>query len=442
MANKIILIVALILILIILVIFAVLIYSRDKNYSTDPIFNSCDTIMNKKVHCESMKANIGNCNNMIKKFFEDEGIKYLKNYSDDPDSAQPGILVAEYDYIKGKVVPVIPPEIYSKILNSKLSNKNDKNLGISVFVAQTPIFSNKIADVLQIYHTALVFVETSKYNEETGVFPEDILFCLELLVQTVPINPLGLATCLYPKIKDGKVDISYQSLSKIVIEYPEAFGCKADGGYWDKRYKFITHVGNTTKSVIEGLYGESIKWFQNNWAYVATTLVSQPCYGNIVPENSLFGITCGTFVQAMCALLVHNYPENFSGLFEKVAWNDTELIGEWEKVDLTSKKNVIDINIYIDTIDKVLKSIADNNKTTLSNYDKENTAASKYILNSIVGSIIFPKVIKFILKTENPYMYVTGFEDNTYNVYKITLSPPYLQSVFDICPGLMYKLTL
>ena len=440
MLNKIHEIIIIVVLLVIaLVILGMLIYSRSKN-PTNSGFNGCKTLKTKESHCKSMKANIGTCNTMIKKFFEDEGVTFLENYLDDPPSSQPGILVAEYDFTKGKVVPVIPIEIYNKILNSKLRNKNDDNVGISVFVGQGPIFESDVADALQIYHTALVFVETSKYDPDEEISLKNILFCMELLVQT-GLSPVGMASCLYPKVKDNKLDISYQSVSKIVIEFPEAFGCIADGGYWENRYKYINHVGDTTKSVVKSLYNESIKWFGNNWAYVATTLVSEPCYGTNIPQNVLMGITCGTFVQAMCALLYNKYPDKFEGLFDKIAWNDSELVGEWERVDLTNDENVKAIGKYMVELNKTIKQINDGTLilNSLNNeYVKENTGKSKYILNVQIGSVMFPKIIKSIVKSDEPYMYVTGFENGVYNVYKIKISPPYLQSVFDICPGLMY----
>jgi len=406
-------------------------------------------------HCDKHLAPIGENNNILKKFFEDENVQFNYGYLDDITSVLPGLVVADYDIKNKSVRKILPYNIYQKIVREKLVNKMNPN--ISIFVADIPIGQSTLTKDFQIYHSCLFFVESSKVNNNKDLLPEDILFSLELWGRGGELAA-SIPSSLYPRIINGEVDLSHQTLNKVVIEYPEAFGCSSDGGFWKGSWQHPTFLGDTSLTNIDKLYDISIAWLSKNYMYTYFSLVSEPCSNDkVVPSSFIMGTTCQSYGQGMCLELEKLDPGNFSNLLEKISWNDPELIGSWEKINLQDPKQIQLLNTYLTSIDENIQVInkllnlfkhkKENFEFNFSSDDKkpeENNFYSKYILNLFIASIVIPLIIKFavdksIYLNQPPYVYVVGFVEGSANVYKVTLKSPYLQSIYSLCPGLMYR---
>ena len=387
-----------------------------------PSESICDTHI---IKCKKRVSQIGKCNSILKSFFEDEGFEYSEKYIDDPMSVLPGIVLANYDQQEKKVIEVLPIKMYNKILYQKLSTSSDPNLEIAIFVVNFPIGQKKSSSVFNIYHSALIFVEKSKYT--STFLTKDILFCLELWGRGG--GKLGLASCMYPVIESNTIDINSQTLNKIIIEFPEAFGCENDGTFWGGSFENTTYMGSTSVLNIEKLYDLSINWLSTNWGYTAVSLVSSLCTHKI-PIKAVIGNTCDSFVQAMCTELERIDPTNFKGLIMKVKWNDVQIVGSWEKVDLRSKKNIINIKKYLSQVDIIYKT------NTKENFEINFPT----ILSILTGNMLLHKIINFMKKyIFHNQLYIASFNKNTFEVYKVNLMYPYIKNIYSLCPGFMYK---
>lgn len=383
----------------------------------------CDT---RIVKCKKRVSQIGKCNSILKSFFEDEGFDYSEKYIDNPTSVLPGLVLAHYDHQEKKVVSVLPIKMYNKILYQKLSTSTDPSLEIAIFVVNFPLGQKKSSDILNIYHSALIFVEKSKYTD--NFLTKDILFCLELWGRGG--GKLGLASCMYPVIESNKIDINSQTLNKIIVEFPEAFGCENDGNFWGGSFKNTTYMGSTSVLNIENLYDLSIKWLEKNWGYTAVSLVSSLCAYKM-PSKAIIGTTCDSFIQSMCTELERIDPVNFKRSIMKVKWNDVQIVGSWEKVDLRSKKTINSIKKYLSQVDMIYKT------NTKENFE---LISFPNVLSILTGNMFLHKIVNFMKKYifQNE-IYIASFNKNTFDVYKVNITYPYIKNIYSLCPGFMYK---
>jgi len=409
----------------------------------------------------------------LKKFFNN----YSENYLYNPETPNAAVVLSEYDKESKKVKTVVPYNMYQKILKSKINTQK-----ISVFIGQVVVSAGKIETAygtknplkpLQIYHSALFFVETTKYNANNKVvLPEDILFTVELWA---PGQGFGAASCLYPVLNGSSIDILQQDVSKIIVQYPEAFGCKSDGAYWDGHWDETFYLGDTSVSNVDKLYDLSFKWLSTNWGYSAVSLVSSSCIEDEeLPKSAVLGNTCESFVQAMC-LELQKLDTSFTNLLSNLPFNDVELIGKWNKLDLSLPPVVEAINKYNATIQLILEKASEtkepygynindmvlpkyarnflkkkliNSDVTLGedgpeNRGKQNDISNKF--NLALGAILIPTLIAklaavgMIDENGGPVLLVTLFNTNAFDVYQITLDRPYLQSIYSTCPPMLYE---
>ena len=410
---------------------------------------------------------------MLKKFFDN----YSENYLYNPETPNAAVVLSEYDPESKKVKTVVPYNMYQKILKSKISSEK-----ISVFIGQVVVSAGKIETPygtknplkpLQIFHSALFFVETTKYiANEKVVLPEDILFTVELWA---PGQGFGAASCLYPILNGSSIDILQQDVSKIIVQYPEAFGCKSDGAYWDGHWDETFYLGDTSVSTVEQLYDISFTWLSTNWGYTAVSLVSSSCIEDKeLPTNAVLGNTCESFVQAMCIEL-QKLDKTFTNLLSNLPFNDVELIGTWNKLDLSLPPVVEAINKYNATIQLILEKASEtkeqydyndiemvlpkyaqnflkkklvNSDVTLGEDGPENRGKQNDISNKVnlaLGAILIPMLIAKLaavgMVDENgkPVLLISTFNTNAFDVYQITLERPYLQSIYSTCPSMLYE---
>ena len=383
----------------------------------------------------------GKCNNIIKKFFKDENIEYSDKYLDNPNKTYPAFIVSQYNKELQKSELVLPYKIYQKILNSKLKNKNSS---ICVFIGQSGLYDNKLASLLHLYHSALFFVEmTDDKIPDPQKNPQDILFSLELWAED---GRETIASNFFPLYKEENnkyiADKDAQSISKIIIQYPEAFGCKNDGSYW-KFFDTVYYVGNVSNSSMESLYFFSNFFISRYWGYSLITLSSIACDNiNQFPDSFIPSITCDTYAQYMCLVLeiVDTDFKKYNN-YKNISWNDTEIIGEYSEVDLNNPNELNDLQIYNSEINQFLQ---ENTKQNFTVSQGENNMLSKIILNKI-GPEFFQLMIRYITKNVNmkkqPCMYISLFNNGMFKIYKVILEYPYIQSIYGVCPGEMFKKT-
>jgi hypothetical protein len=165
----------------------------------------------------------------------------------------------------------------------------------------------------------------------------------------------------------------------------------------------------------------------------------------------MLGNTCDSFAQGMI-LAMKNNDRSFRGMLSDCPWNEIELFGTFAKVDLNSFSEHAALSAYLVKLETAMDNLSKlmDNKTKENfdfNFDflksKDNNLLSKFVLNTLVGKTLFPEIIKLaLLETDkNPYIYMTSFQNGQFDVYKITLSTPYLQSIYSICPGILYEKT-
>jgi len=391
----------------------------------------------------------GKCNNIIKKFFKDENIEYSDKYLDNADYTYPAFILSQYNKELKKSELVLPYKIYQKILNSKLKNKNSS---ICVFIGQSGLLGDqtklpfgddiRLTTLLQLYHSALFFVEmTDDKIPDPQKNLQDILFSIELWGEggrhTIMSN-------LFPSYKKENnkyiVDNDAQSINRIIIQYPEAFGCKNDGSYW-KFFDTVYYAGNVSNLSMESLYFFSNFFISRYWGYSGLTLSSMPCDNiNQLPNSFMPSITCDTFAQYMCVVL-EIVDSNFRKYnnYKNISWNDIEIIGKYSEVDLNNPNELNDLQIYIDEINEFIK---ENTKQKFTVSQGENNILSKIIINKI-GSEFFQLMIRYITKNvdirKDPCMYISLFHNGMFKIYKIILEYPYIQSIYGVCPGKMFK---
>jgi len=462
------------------------------DYCSDP-----NNVISKSVKCKNVYCPPGKCNTFLTDFFDgvvDESYLWGPLYN------QAALVIAEYR--GNKVVPVLPFKYFQKVLNAKLNIKmKDKLLGypkLSVFVGQKAIMSTEMKTKiglfnpltpLQVYHSGLFFVEASKYEDSRpNVKPQDILFCLELWGEGK--GKLAAGSCMYPdENKDS------QDKNKIVIEYPEAFGCEADGGYWKDSWDETWYLGDAEYKDIEKLYNASINWLTHNWGYTGVTLISQPCdvdkihheIDTFSETDAVLSSTCSSYIQAMCIFLENNTNGSLTNLLSKVPWTDMQLvIDKVDVVDLESPAVKKDIADYIQKLNKLFgveENVKNDNLTfnpfnkfnpfenPFSNFmknikqkihdhfnvpDEKQNLLSKSVFNVLLGSFIIPMVVYFMLNEFHfgaPYLYISSF-DNTYDntfvdkdaeigrfiLRKVYLKlPSSFKNVYSTCPGFLYE---
>ncbi len=462
-------------ILLVIIIISFVIFYNNKSTEkddTDEIEPPDIKPMPQQQQCIKETVTVENPNEMLNYFIDNYSEKYLYN----PENTGAALVLSAYDQEAEKVIKFLPYKMYQKILKSKITTDD-----ISVFIGQVVVSAGKIETAygtknpfkpLQIYHSAFFFVETTKYKANNNmVLPEDILFTIELWA---PGQGFGAASCLYPVLNGKSVDILQQDVSKIIIEYPEAFGCASDGAYWDGHWDEIFYLGDTTVSVVEQFYDLSFDWLSSNWGYTAVSLVSSSCVEDEqLPNKAVLGNTCESFIQAMC-LKLQKIDKSFTNLLPNLPFNDIELIGKWEKLNLQSQEVVDAINGYNATIKLILEkasetveSFDDNDQIILPKYIrkflKKKLVNSDFTLgedgpenkgkqsdlsnkvNLLISSVLFPALIKklseigMVDQNNRPVLIVTIFNKNAFDVYKITLETPYLQSIYSTCPSMLYE---
>ena len=407
--------------------------------------------------CGPNVSPLGTCNKIIEDFFAEENEIFDTKYLDSVDVPLPALVIAQYDQKNEKVVPILPFKMYEKILKHKLKEKYNNDTEITLLVGQVAVSSGKFQtpfgtvkplNIAQIYHSTIIFIETSKYNtyKEGTINQEDIIMTLELWGEK---GYLGIASLLYPKITNGMVDINYQSVNKIVVQYPDAFGCKNDGSFWTNYFDKIWFLGNTKIDKVKQLYNTSINFLSQKWGYVGASLLSAPYDETIkykTPVKYLLGNQCDSFAQGMCVALESIDPSNFKNLVSSINWNEVEAFGEWEVVDTTNPDVQKEIEIYLNKIDGLL-----NKKPTVENYTPTNISNinsvrqskfSNYLINQQIGLHIMPLIINFLIDRQlkdAPYIYVASFQNKQFNVYKITLYKPYLRSDWSPYSGILYQ---
>ena len=470
------------LIIFIIIISVALFYSNKKNTQVNNVQEEEEEQIedDDPLTCTKETITVENPSIMLKQFFDNN---YSEKYLFDPTSTGGGLVLSEYDLDEGAVIEVVPYKMFQKILKSKINTD-----GITVFVGQVALSAGKIETAkgeknplkaIQVFHSALFFVETSKYKANGNiVLPEHILFSLELWA---PGQGLGAASCLYPVLtEEGKVDILNQDVCKIIVQYPEAFGCKDTGGYWDGHWNEMFYIGDTSVSVIEKLYQESFEWLSKNWGYSALSLVSSPCIEEeniILPSNAVLGNTCESFIEAMCLVLEKLDKANFKNLLSNLPFNDVELIGTWMKLPLemtgvpqlvsayntkvqlilnaTKKKDSLDFDAGGIPIPKDIRDLlkrqrgGDSDVVMLGENGPENRGKQNRISNQtnmMISSVLIPTLIKKLSKIGmvedgNLSLLVTIFNSETteFDVYKVTLEHPYLQNMYSVCPSMLYK---
>lgn len=441
-----------IIIIIILTILVIVFLNKStlKNLTQSMKESNCskEDIINDIKSCQTGISLKGRCNNIINKFFKDENIDYSDKYLDNAYYTYPAFIVSQYNVKTNQSELVLPYKMYQKILNSKLKNKNSS---ICVFVGQsglelgktkTPFGDIKLSNLFQLYHSSLFFVEmTDDKIPDPQKNPQDVLFTIELWGEGGRETILSNFFPLYKKENDKYIaDKDVQSLNKIIIQFPEAFGCKNDGSYWNNMWQNIEYLGNISKLSIESLYFFSNFFISRYWGYSVSTLTSIPCDNiNQLPDSTIPCITCDTFVQYMCTVL-EIVDSNFRKYnnYKNVSWNDLEIIGKYSEVDLNNPNELNDLQIYNSEIDAFLK---ENTKQKFTVSPGQNML-SKIIINKI-GAEFFQLMIRYITKNVNiktePCMYMSLFHNGTYKIYKILLEYPYVQSIYDVCPGKMFK---
>jgi hypothetical protein len=164
---------------------------------------------------------------------------------------------------------------------------------------------------------------------------------------------------------------------------------------------------------------------------------------------------------------------SFTNLLSNLPFNDVELIGEWEKLELSTPQVIDAINSYNKTIQLILAKASetrepfnynDNEQLVLPKYaqdflkkkqvltlgengsenkGKQNKIGNK--VNLMIGSVLMPLIIKklaaigMVDENNNPVLIVTIFNSNKFDVYKIILESPYLQSIYSTCPPMLYE---
>ncbi len=391
----------------------------------------------------------GKCNNIIKKFFKDENIEYSDKYLDKPDYIYPAFIVSQYNLDLQKSELVLPYKIYQKILNSKLKNKNSS---ICVFVGQVGLLGDqtklpfgddiRLTTLLQLYHSSLFFVEmTDNKIPDPQKNPQDILFSLELWGEGGRESIMSNFFPLYKKENNKYIaDKDAQSISKIILQYPEAFGCKNDGSYW-KFFDTVYYAGNVSNLSMELLYFFSNFFISRYWGYSGLTLSSMPCDNiNQLPNSFIQSITCDTYAQYICSIL-EIVDSNFKKYnnYKNISWNDVEIIGKYSEVDLNNPNELNDLQIYNNEINEFLQ---ENTKQKFTVSQGENNMLSKIIINKL-GAEFFQLMIRYITKNvdikKEPCMYISLFHNGMFKIYKVILEYPYIQSIYGVCPGEMFK---
>jgi len=378
-------------------------------------------------------------NDILKNWFECEDYYQNDNgafpnyyyYLDDPNSTYTAFNIAKYDFKQEKVISNLPYNFYKKILYQKLSTKNDPNTLISVIIAQSviqlkniPESAKDIQKALYAYHTSILFVESSKYKQNNNKLDnKDILFSLELWAEGGN-QVLGLASCLYPYISNGKVDKYSQSYSVINIQYPEAFGCTNDGSYWN--YDNLFYIGETKASNIEKLYDHSVQWLSNNWGYIGGAIVNSEC-SSAIPNNPIIANTCDSYGQSVCLFLDKIDPNNFKDSITKLPWTDMEIIGEYTKIDLSDVNFIKIFDNYKEQINKIIYSLIPNKNNIIDYFD--NLSKNYGNINNIIND----------LAKQMSTIYTCSFNGKDFDLYSIKLTFPYVRNVYSTCPGLMYK---
>jgi hypothetical protein len=76
----------------------------------------------------------------------------------------------------------------------------------------------------------------------------------------------------------------------------------------------------------------------------------------------------------------------------------------------------------------------------------KNNLASEFVFNIVLGTILYPFLIKVMIdKTlpfnpfKAPFVYNAFFTGEKYEIYRIEMKKPYIQSKYSICSGLMYE---
>ena len=463
-----------IIILIIFIVFTILVmFYNNKTTKNDENTHEGNTSIPIPQKCTKEVVTVQDPSIMLKKFFDN----YSENYLYNPETTGAAVILCEYDPESKKVKKVVPYNMYQKILKSKISSEK-----ISVFIGQVVVSAGKIETAygtknplkpLQIFHSALFFVETTKYEaNDKVVLPQDILFTIELWAKG---QGLGSASCLYPILNSDVIDINNQDVSKIIVQYPEAFGCESDGGYWDGHWDEIFYMGDTTVAIVDQLYDLSFKWLSTNWGYTGVSLVSSSCIEDKeLPTNAVLGNTCESFIQAMCVEL-QKLDKSFTNLLSNLPFNDVELIGKWSKLNLSSPQVVEAINKYNEMIHLILEKASEtkepydyndidivlptyaqnflkkklvNSELTLGedgpeNRGKQNDISNKF--NLVLGAILIPMLIAKLAmlgmldESDRPVLFISIFNTNAFDVYQITLERPYLQSIYSTCPSMLYE---
>jgi hypothetical protein len=425
-------------------------YKKEKNNFT--IMDSSCWELPKQTCTKEQDINDINLN-FTRAIFNEEKIKFSDKYLYDKKS--PALVIAQYDEMKGRVVKVLPREIIQKILLERLG---ENSTDISVFVSQSyisaanvqiPFHDATVSEYLNLYHTALLFVKPSPFQTNTS---KDIIATLELW--DVGSGELGPASCLYPRIRDGKVDIKSQDLNKIIMRCPEAFGCKNDGMYWNNQWVNTTYLGELSAFEVEYLYDLSVDWLENNWVYTGVSLREKVC-----DYSSKFVMSkkCDSFVRDMCNIIIEQYPSKRE-MIKTLKLNDAELIGDFEPVDLNDEKVVMDINNYVKAIDKFIGLFSrkesfelnypvrklskqtmsflhkkrNNNVQYQLSSENHNQRSSdfEYGINRLIGKELTDLIVS---EFKNAFMYVAMFEQNEFTVYKILLKPPYMALLWNSC---------
>lgn len=290
-----------------------------------------------------------------------------------------------------------------------------------------------------LYHSGLVFIKTSDFKLGDK-FPADKIIASLELWGNVNTGASLWGSTLPTVNKNGQINIKNITNNIIVSTIPQVFGCTAKdfyGDYWNVQ----DYLGETDKSVIVQLFGESQKWLKENTLYIAQAITSNYIYNcNGSKSSYIRSITCETFAIDMIKKLITLDPKNFNNnVFERLKFSEVAFVGNYEILDELTENQITDINTYSQNVEKYI--------TTLPNYDDNEFMASPVTPSQIplIGNLLnkllalgTATIIQQIAK-ETDTMYVVVMNKNVPKICKVTsiswMEPLKIDILYSECPA-------
>lgn len=292
---------------------------------------------------------------------------------------------------------------------------------------------------LGLYHSGLVFIKTSDFKLGDK-FPADKIIASLELWGNVNTGASLWGSTLPTVNKNGQINIKNITNNIIVSTIPQVFGCTAKdfyGDYWNVQ----DYLGETDKSVIVQLFGESQKWLKENTLYIAQAITSNYIYNcNGSKSSYIRSITCETFAIDMIKKLITLDPKNFNNnVFERLKFSEVAFVGNYEILNELTENQITDINTYSQNVEKYI--------TTLPNYDDNEFMASPVTPSQIplIGNLLnkllalgTATIIQQIAK-ETDTMYVVVMNKNVPKICKVTsiswMEPLKIDILYSECPA-------